>query len=306
MKLIKMFFLLLTAFYFFSCNVDNNNNNNEYTADSKIADHKVINKLHDGEIAIEDINNAKETLHIGYGHTSHGSQLTDGMNGLIDFANGSGLNGAYSNNQDLFAFNNGGSNSALDLQEGDLELDCGYYPSWYNETVDFLDAPDNSAINVIIWSWCGQAANYSASDMTDNYLTPMSELEDLYPEVTFVYMTCHLNGTGENGNLNQRNEQIRNYCLDNDKWLFDFADIESYDLDGETNYMLLNADDACDYDSDGNGSLDKNWATIWQNTHTENTDWYYCSSAHSQALNANQKAYAAWWLWCRLAGWDGQ
>jgi len=30
-------------------------------------------------------------------------------------------------------------------------------------------------------------------------------------------------------------------------------------------------------------------------------DWYSCGAAHSQPLNANQKAYAAWSLWCKLA-----
>ena len=30
-------------------------------------------------------------------------------------------------------------------------------------------------------------------------------------------------------------------------------------------------------------------------------DWYDCNSAHSAALNANRKAYAAWALWCKLA-----
>ena len=61
----------------------------------------------------------------------------------------------------------------------------------------------------------------------------------------------------------------------------------------------------CDYDSDGDGNPDRNWATAWQNSHTENVDWYNCSPAHSQALNGNLKAYAAWWLWARLAGWPG-
>lgn len=65
------------------------------------------------------------------------------------------------------------------------------------------------------------------------------------------------------------------------------------------------ANDACAYDSDGNGSLDANWAIDWQNSHEVNVDWFECISAHSQPLNANRKAYAAWYLWARLAGWDG-
>ena len=132
----------------------------------------------------------------------------------------------------------------------------------------------------------------------------MNQLESDFPNVKFVYMTGHLDGSGLTGNLHLRNEQIRNYCINNDKILFDFADIECYDPDG--NYFGdKNPNDNCDYDSDGNGARDKNWATEWQNLHTEGEDWYQCSSAHSQALNANQKAYAAWWLWASLAGWDG-
>ncbi|NLT49617.1 MAG: hypothetical protein GXX85_01715, partial [Ignavibacteria bacterium] len=61
------------------------------------------------------------------------------------------------------------------------------------------------------------------------------------------------------------------------------------------------ANDECNYDSDGNGSRDKNWATIWQNSHTQNVDWYNCGAAHSQPINANMKAYAAWNLFCSIA-----
>ena len=61
--------------------------------------------------------------------------------------------------------------------------------------------------------------------------------------------------------------------------------------------MLLDANDGCFYDSDDNGSQDTNWAMEWQNSHEENVDWYNCGSAHSQPLNANLKAYAAWNLW---------
>ena len=81
-----------------------------------------------------------------------------------------------------------------------------------------------------------------------------------------------------------------------------FADIESYDPDGDYfGDKLVN--DACDYDSNGDGIRDKNWAVDWQNAHPG--ERYDCASAHSQPLNANMKAYAAWWLWARLAGWDG-
>jgi hypothetical protein len=46
-------------------------------------------------------------------------------------------------------------------------------------------------------------------------------------------------------------------------------------------------------------------APHWQNSHTRGADWFDCPSAHSQPLNANMKAYAAWWLFARLAGWSG-
>ncbi len=68
-------------------------------------------------------------------------------------------------------------------------------------------------------------------------------------------MTGHLNGTGEAGNLFQRNNQIRDFCAANNKVLFDFADIESYDPDGDY-FRDLFANDSCDYDGG-------NWADEW-------------------------------------------
>jgi PKD repeat protein len=125
----------------------------------------------------------------------------------------------------------------------------------------------------------------------------MDALERDYPDVTFVYMTGHLDGSGIDGNLNRRNEQIRAFVRAGNKTLFDFADIESYDPDGNY-YLDRGADDGCNYDSG-------NWATDWQEAHEEGVDWYRCSAAHTQPLNANLKAYAAWWLWARLGGWNG-
>jgi len=244
------------------------------------------------------INQAKERLHIAYGHTSHGSQLTTGMTGLVPFMNGRG----YPTN--LYAYNSGGSGGALDLRDrpfsGANDLGNPNRTAWATATRNYLNS--HPEVNVIIWSWCGQVDGSESNINT--YLNLMDGLERDYPNVQFVYMTGHLNGTGEFGNVNQRNQQIRNFCIANNKILYDFADIESYDPDGLVNYMRLRARDTCYYDSDGNGSLDRNWAIDWQNSHTQNVDWYSCGSAHSQPLNANQKAYAAWWLWARLAGWN--
>ncbi|SLM29521.1 exported hypothetical protein [Desulfamplus magnetovallimortis] len=243
--------------------------------------------------------NAKQNLHIAYGHTSHGSQLTTGMSALVGFMNNLGYP------QNLYAYNSGGSGGALDLRDspfsGASDLGNPNRSAWATATRNYLDA--NPDINVIIWSWCGQVSG-SESDI-DLYLDLMNTLEGEYPDVRFVYMTGHLDGSGETGTVHQRNEQIRDYCMLNGKTLFDFADIESYDPDGQINYMSLMANDNCDYDSDGNGSRDSNWAQEWQNSHVEDVEWYSCTSAHSQPLNANQKAYAAWNLWARIAGWDG-
>ena len=241
------------------------------------------------------INQAKSNLHIAYGHTSHGSQLTTGMSGLVDFANGGGL--GLSLPYDIFEWNNGGSGGALDLHDYAMSGDCGYYPAWYDNTVTYLNNPDNSDVNVIIWSWCGQAADRTEQQMIDTYLAPMTALESLYPNVTFVYMTGHANATGLSGNLHLRNQQIRNYCIANNKVLYDFYDIECYDPD-DSYFGDKYVNDDCSYTGG-------NWAIEWQNTHVEGVDWYTCTAAHTQPLNANRKAYAAWWLWAILGGWQG-
>lgn len=241
------------------------------------------------------IDQAKQTLHIAYGHTSHGSQLTTGMAGLVAWR------GAQ------YAFNFGGTDGALDLRDyyGDFgglgiagDLGNPTRTAWESATRTYL--AQNPSINVIIWSWCGQVDG-SESEI-QLYLNLMDGLEEDFPHVKFVYMTGHTDGAPLTGNVPARNKQIRDYCLANDKILYDFANIESYDPDG--NYFgdkLVN--DNCDYDSNGDGTRDSNWAILWQNAHPG--EWFDCASAHSQPLNANLKAFAAWHLWARLAGWDG-
>lgn len=245
---------------------------------------------------------AKSTLHIAYGHTSHGSQLISGMG-----SSGTQLDAFMTSNDatpGMYVWHDGPQAGALDLDDYFVSGDLGNPDrvAWAQRTRDYLNNPANSDVNVVIWSWCGQVDGSEADINT--YLNLMNLLEAEYPDVTFVYMTGHLNGTGASGNVNVRNNQIRDFCIANNKVLYDFADIESYDPDGLANFMALYANDNCDYDSDGNGSLDRNWALDWQNSHTLNVDWWMSGAAHSQHLNGNRKGYAAWWLWASLAGWN--
>jgi hypothetical protein len=177
--------------------------------------------------------------------------------------------------------------------------------------VQFLNNPDNAEFNVIIWSWCGQLGWMSAEQVQSNYLTPMDNLRAAFPSKVFVYMTGHLDGSGPTGTLAANNAIIRQHCIDNNLWLYDFADIESYDPDG---YRIsdLSANDGCFWDSDGDGVIegydnngnltdDRNWAREWQDAHTVNVDWFDGGAAHSESIIGNMKGYAAWWLWAQIS-----
>ncbi len=240
------------------------------------------------------IKEARNVLHIAYGHSSYGSQLITGMSGLGEFRG------------NLYAFQaHAPYGEALDLRDepfdGARDLGNPDRKAWADATRAYLE--EYPEVNVVVWSWGGQAD--ATEKEIEMYLSRMEGLEKEFPSVVFVYMTGRLDGTGIRGNLHRRNEQIRDFCRSKGKVLYDFADIESWDPEGVC-YTNRKANAACEYDSDMDGTRDANWALAWQDTHFEGHEWYECRSAHSQPLNANLKAYAAWWLWARLAGWDGK
>jgi hypothetical protein len=304
------------------------------SAQAIIIDHNCI-KL--DRIPVAAITKAKQDLHIVYGHASHGSQLTKGMNGLYRWKG------------QPYAWRKGGGEGYLDIHDynqnfpysGGTVVDLGDPDrvAWVQATREYL--AKNPQLNVVMWSWCGQVSN-ARPEHIQQYLDSMSKLESDFPAIKFVYMTGHLDGTGLQGKLHLNNNIIREFCKTKNKILYDFEDIESYDPDG-VYYGDKFASDACNYDANGDGvtsetiiheghlpiAPDRNWAIDWQEKH-ERFDWingganketadyygYYGSAStpgvvdsvrisHSQPINYNMKAYAAWWLWARLAGWDG-
>lgn len=238
------------------------------------------------------IDQAKVQHRVSYGHTSHGSQPISGM-GVLMANTPSGL----------YDFNTNGAVTPGVLSIADTtptgDLGNPDRTTWATRTRSYLDGVGSDR-NVVIWSWCGQVSLASAADI-QTYLNLMNGLEQDYPDVTFVYMTGHLDGSGVEGDLNQRNNQIRNYCIANNKVLFDFADIESYDPDG-SEFLSRYARDECGYVCDPPPC---NWADEWCAAHAGDPLCASCSCAHSRSLNCNLKARAFWWMMARLAGWDG-
>ena len=141
-----------------------------------------------------------------------------------------------------------------------------------------------------MWSWCGQQSDNSEDDV-NTYLATLAQFEAAHPAMRYIYMTGHTDGGGET--LARNNQMVRDYVNANGKVLFDFADIEQYDPDG--NYYP-NTDDSCP------------WCPQWCADHPDDcaelpdeAEW----CAHTHPLQCWLKGQAFWWMMARLAGWPG-
>jgi hypothetical protein len=322
-KILSALFILV-LFSFLSCEKESDAAGElpDFVEGETIASYAVAKEWVLRAIPAEYINAARNNLHIAYQHTSHGTHVSYGLFGLQDYKAG---------DDELFAisdflpqtgkldFNDYALASYAEngIDAADLSRD---ETAFIQTTRNFLDDPDNAAINVIMWSWCSITGHH----VTGNYLPGMQTLIDEYGEggskigagqgqranpVVFIFMTGHAeanNNVGEGKPGNQA-DTIIGYCRARNYFCLDYYGIDTHDMDD--NYWEDAGDDGNSQDYGGNFLAD------WQDGHTESEDYFYNKStpggeitfgAHNtQHITANRKAYAMWWILARIAGWDG-
>lgn len=88
-----------------------------------------------------------------------------------------------------------------------------------------------SLINIAMMKFCYADNTLPASTIWESYRATMLNMEEEYPGVTFIWWTMPIKTTSD-ATRNSFNALVRNYAAANNKYLFDIADIESHDPDG--------------------------------------------------------------------------
>jgi hypothetical protein len=298
--------------------VQSNKSNPTFIADHSIANENVLRAIPQKYIDL-----ARTTLHVAYQHTSHGTHVSRGLWGLQEYKNGDDV---------LFA--------VTDKSPEDGKLDfwdhaiAGYAPdgvdasdlsrnekAFVQATRNFLDAPENKAINVVMWSWC----NIAGHKVLENYIPGMDSLIAEYgiggskigaakgqrsTPVTFIFMTGHANQDNNVGDFNPKNqaELIIENCIKKNQYCLDYYNIDTHDMEGK--YWEDAGDDGNSKAYGGNYYMD------WQNANQVGNGWYENKTSpggqatfgahNTQHISANRKTYAMWWIMARIAGWNGK
>jgi hypothetical protein len=232
-------------------------------------------------IPSEYIEGAMKDVNIHYAHTSHGGQITTGLTRL------EAANATFDVSITSLALPE--ANDTLSIYDGNAPHTY-ITPDLYWEGLGATDITQNTIdsnpnITVSLWSWCTQV-DYYANTSIQNYLDTMTALEAANPDVTFIYMTGNAQGTGSSGfHRWENNQMIRQYCLDNDKILFDFADLDCWSNGDQNTY---------DYNP-GDGTIQ---------VPVEHTDFNGNEAGHTTYTSCEQKGRAFWWLVAMLAGWN--
>ncbi len=267
------------------CGQDQDSYAVQYASTSSLSGPRVINHncTNYQRIPASYLNMIKATnFNVHYAHTSHGGQLTEGLD-LINSGN------ATFNHTATYC-DIAPSGDSLDIFDGQENITGPYdyiTPDLYWERDYGLALTrfvlDNHPINVSMWMFCTQLDGADSS-WVQSYLANITSLEAAYPDVVFVYMTGNAQATGWDGyNRHVNNEAIRQYCITNNKWLFDFGDID------------------CWY-----GSVENAYTYDGHRIPEEHQQYHYPDgSAHTNDASCLRKGGATWWLLARILGWAG-
>jgi hypothetical protein len=226
------------------------------------------------------ITKVKETIKLHYAHTSHGLQLLSGLERLSNPAQPVYDSRLVYTHQ----FRSLPSGPGLGIMSGQLKE---YYPTpeqyWRTGgdllTRDTLNA--FKAINVSMFCWCRELDTYTEADVND-YLQKLSMLERDFPGTKFVYMTGNAQWDKARGySRHLRNEQIRKFCRDNNKILYDFGDLDAWYNGQEATYVF-------------------NGMRVPQ----EHSRYTGDECGHTVFASCENKGKALWWLLARIAGWN--
>ena len=284
-----------------------------YVADYRVATEAALRAIPDSHI-----NTARTTLHVAYFHTSHGTHVSYGAYGLPGFKTGDDTKfgitsntAAVANKLDFHDFAYNGS-PYPDLSTADAD-----WSAWRDQVRSYLDSSANSAINVMMWSWCDITGH-----SVPNYLSSMQTLIDEYgpggskigtggghtrtTPVTFIFMTGHANAGANTGAGNPREQAalITDYCDTHGYFCIDYYSIDTHAMD-DTYYEDTG-------DNGNSASYGGNFFEDWQASHSVGVDWYENRDSpggsavygvhNTQHITANRKAFAFWWVLARIAG----